>query len=220
MTKNQKSKLTDGHYISLSDAAGSGSTITVYGKVIKDAALDPTATGILHPKTRGDNLILGQVVGFVEGGQCRRINPAVVLTLPEPDGPADGCGWDPSMYVVWKNLPKSWVTLHLRTEPRALADILATPSPSGSRPALGAPMLGVRDTVVQIVRTWAGMPKNPQGSDLLQALWDTYSSGPFPDAAQDLVTHINNAFGTHLLAADINPPGSIKTVDDLVSAIT
>jgi hypothetical protein len=225
MTKNKPSKITKRHYVTLSDAAGSVSTLSVYGKLVKNAALGPRMAGIIHPKTPGETLILAQVVGFVNEGQCQRVTPPVMLTLPEPDGPADGCGWDPEQYVVWKDLPKNWVTLHLQTERRTLADTLSAGSSAGTlteavQPSTVTP-LGVRDTVVKIVKSWANMPANPRGTDVLQALWAASNPpGPFPDAAQNLASQINDAFGTHLLGTDINPPGSIKTVDDLVSAVT
>ena len=225
MKKNLASKITKRHYLTLSDAAGSVSAISVYGKLVENAALEPRALGLLHPRNPGDALILAQVVGFSDQGQCQRITPPIMLTLPEPDGPADECGWDPDQYVVWKNLPRNWVTLHFHTEPKTLASVLSGNSSAQLRLPVTRPsavaLLGVRDTVVQIVRSWANMPTNPRGTDILQALWAAGNpAGPFPDAAQDLASRINNAFGTHLLGSDINPPGSIKTVDDLVSAVT
>ena len=80
--------------------------------------------------------------------------------------------------------------------------------------------MGVRDTVNQTVKTWAGMPADPLGTDVLHALWAASHSGPWADAAQDLANRINHAFGTDLQGTDINPPGAIKTVDDLVTAVT
>jgi hypothetical protein len=221
MPKNRKSGISERHYVTLSDATGATSAISVYGKLIRDIPLDPSASGISHPKTPGQRMVVGQVFGFADRGQCQRVTPPVIVSLPEPDGPADGCGWDPGEYVVWKNLPRNWVTLHLHVEPRPLSDVLSKPLAIGMRAAAEPTMAGVRDRVVQIVKSWAKMQTNPVGTDVLQVLWAaSHPSGPFSDAAQDLATQINNAFGTHLLGSDINPPGSIKTVDDLVSAVT
>lgn len=221
MAKNTKSNISERHSVTLSEAVGSTSTITVYGRLIKEAVLDPAASGILHPKTPGGSMVLGQVVGFTDQGHCQSVTPPVMLTLPEPDGPADGCGWDPNLYVAWKNLPRNWITLHLHVEPRVLASILSVPSVRKLRSAALPPVLGVQDTVVQIVKVWAGMQTNPHGVDILEVLWAaSQPAGPFADAAQDLATRINKAFGTHLLGSNINPPGSIKSVDDLVSAVS
>jgi hypothetical protein len=40
--------------------------------------------------------------------------------MPTPDGPADGCSWDPTEYVVWKKLPNNWTTLHLKVSATSL----------------------------------------------------------------------------------------------------
>jgi hypothetical protein len=221
MPKNKKSKISVRHYVTLSDATGVTSTISIYGKLIRDVPLDPSVSGVSHPKTPGGGMVVGQVFGFVDRGQCQKVAPPVIVSLPEPDGPADGCGWDPGEYVVWKNLPRNWVTLHLHVEPRTLSDVLSKPLAFGIRARAVPTIPGVQDRVVEIVKSWAKMQTNPQGTDPLQALWAaSHPSGPFSDAAQDLATQINNAFGTHLLGSDINPPGSIKTVNDLVDAVS
>jgi hypothetical protein len=220
VAKNAKSNISERHSVTLSEAVGSASTITVYGRLIKEAVLDPVSSGILHPNTPGGEMVLGQVVGFVDQGSCQKVVPPVILTLPEPDGPADGCDWDPNQFVAWKNLPRNWITLHLHVESRVLAAVLSAPSAAKS-PGMSFPsVLGVQDTVFQIVKTWAGLPGNPRGTDILQVLWAAKNPGPFPDAAQDLATRMNNAFGTHLSGSDINPPGSIKSVNDLISAVS
>jgi hypothetical protein len=81
--------------------------------------------------------------------------------------------------------------------------------------------MGIDDRVVQIVRNWANMSSDPQSNDGLQALWaGSNPPGPFADAAQQLANLINDAFGTDIRATDLNPAGSIKTVNDLKRAIT
>jgi hypothetical protein len=80
--------------------------------------------------------------------------------------------------------------------------------------------MGVRDTVTQIVKGWAGMQSNPRGTDALHALWASNPLGSWSNAADDLANQINQAFGTDLQGKDFNPPGAIKTVDDLVTAVT
>jgi hypothetical protein len=225
MGERNKPKVTPLHYVDFSEAIGTQANITLYGKIVKNVALEPAASGVLHPRPGGGSLVLAQVTGFMEGGKCQPLENPVLVTLPEPDGPADACDWDPKTFVVWKNVPKQWITLHVDAKPHALVDALTLGSGSSSRtPTLGFSLtttIGVRDTVIRIVRDWASMGANPQGADILQQLWAANNpSGPFPDAAQDLANKINVPFGTHLQGSDINPPGSIKSVDDLVSAVT
>jgi hypothetical protein len=81
--------------------------------------------------------------------------------------------------------------------------------------------MGIRDAVVGVVKEWANLQRTPGPDEALQALWaEGDPAGSLPDAAQDLANRIDNAFGTDLQGSDINPPGSIKTVDDLVKAVT
>jgi hypothetical protein len=81
--------------------------------------------------------------------------------------------------------------------------------------------MGISDTVIQIVKQWASMDRDPLGNESLQMLWDADDPpGPFqPDGAQDLADQINQKFGKSLKAADFDP-GSIKTVNDLIKAVT
>jgi hypothetical protein len=81
--------------------------------------------------------------------------------------------------------------------------------------------MGISDTVIQIVKQWASMGRDPLGTESLKVLWAASNPpGPFqPDAAQDLADQINKKFGTSLKAADFDP-GSIKTVNNLIKAVT
>src|SRR5712692_6885670 len=80
---------------------------------------------------------------------------------------------------------------------------------------------GVRDAVVGIVMQWANLQTTPGAAEVLQALWAHGNPlRPWQDGAQELASRINDAFGTNLQGSDINPPGSIKTADDLVMAVT
>jgi len=40
---------------------------------------------------------VAEIYGLREHGRCSRLRVPLQLTLPAPDGPADGCGWDPTM---------------------------------------------------------------------------------------------------------------------------
>jgi len=80
--------------------------------------------------------------------------------------------------------------------------------------------MGVRDRVLAIVKSWAKMSSNPNGSDQLQVLWaNSNPTGSFGDGAQILAQKLNDAFGSSFQASDFNPPDKIKTVDDVVDAI-
>jgi hypothetical protein len=80
--------------------------------------------------------------------------------------------------------------------------------------------MGISETVIQIVKRWASMNRDPLGSESLKVLWAASDpAGPFqPDGAQDLADRINKKFGTTLKATDFDP-GSIKTVNDLIKAV-
>src|SRR3974390_2740264 len=114
MGKKSKGRITDNHFISLSEISGDLSTLSVYGKIIRNADILPRISGILHPELLNEPLQLAQVVGYSERGNCVRLDEPRVIAMPAPDGPADGCGWDPTQYVVWKNLSKHWVTVHMQ----------------------------------------------------------------------------------------------------------
>jgi hypothetical protein len=117
-------QITDNHYTSISEVAGRQSSISVFGKLLKNGEIKSDASGLTHPSGADENLQLAQVVGYMEQGQCVRLTEPQLIALPAPDGPADGCGWDPKEYVVWKSLPKNWVTLHLQASTKSLQDSL------------------------------------------------------------------------------------------------
>jgi hypothetical protein len=81
--------------------------------------------------------------------------------------------------------------------------------------------MGISEMVIQIVKKWASMGRDPLGTEFLKVLWAASNpSGPFqPDGAQDLADQINQKFSKSIQAADFDP-GSIKTVDDLIKAVT
>jgi hypothetical protein len=81
-------------------------------------------------------------------------------------------------------------------------------------------IIGIRDRVFAIVKSWAKLSTYPVGSDSLQVLWAASSPGTsFADGAEILSQKINAAFTSSLRASDFNPPDKITTVDDLVEAI-
>jgi hypothetical protein len=169
MAKKRKTNITPKHFVALSDAASSRTTISVYGKVIKDAAIQHGTSGVLHPSGRAEDLQLAQVVGYSDGGRCVTLAEPQLLALPAPDGPADGCGWDPQEYMVWKNLPKSWRTLHLQPNTRglhsALSSSAATVAAAPPSPCLQLP------EAIQLVRSCSNAdPSLPLSTPLGQVL--------------------------------------------------
>jgi|HubBroStandDraft_4_1064222.scaffolds.fasta_scaffold265506_2 hypothetical protein len=73
--------------------------------------------------------------------------------------------------------------------------------------------------VIDIPKQWAGPSVAHVGSNVLHAVWASSNpSEPWSGALQDLASRINSVYGTHLQGSDFNPPGGIKTVDDLVLA--
>jgi|SRR5580704_53657 hypothetical protein len=218
--KKAQSGITDKHYLDFAEASSVQTTISVYGKLIKNSEAPLTKVGIAHPQGLSDPLQASLAYGVSIGGHCISLPSPEQVMLPAPDGPADACGWNPDEYVVWKNLPKEWVTLHLHVERRTLSDALLGNVNRVSMASAEA-LASVGDRVVAIVRSWAGMSSDPRGSDQLQMLWAiSHPGGSFGDGAQLLVQRINDAFSTSLQPADLNPPDKIKTVDDLIDAIT
>jgi hypothetical protein len=126
MAKKAKVGITDKHLMTLSEVAGGSSTLDVYGKIVQDVGLQPRTSGILHPAGTDDEMTLAQIVGYFDQGGCVRLSAPQVIAMPEPDGPADGCGWDPKKYVVWKNLPRNWTTLHFQFRTTGLYDALTS----------------------------------------------------------------------------------------------
>lgn len=126
MAKKDKQGITQKHYVTLSDVSAGLATLDVYGKIIQNTDVEPGASGILHPTGGSDNLSLATVVGYLDQGTCIRLQEPLVIAMPKPDGPANGCGWDPAEYVVWKNLPRNWTTLHLNVRTAGLHAALAS----------------------------------------------------------------------------------------------
>jgi hypothetical protein len=142
--KGGKDGITEKHFISLSEVAGGPSTICVYGKIIRNADVQPGASEIVHPSGADEPLQLAQVVGYLDQGQCIRLAKPCVIAMPKADGPADGCDWNPEQYVVWRNLPKNWVTLHVQFRTANLHGVLSSAVQIEEKPKLRA------DQVIEI----------------------------------------------------------------------
>jgi hypothetical protein len=113
MPKKTELQLTERHHTSLSDIIDQANTVTLFGKIVKD----------LKPTTQGHSF--AQVFGHKRNNVCSKLASPVVLALPEPDGPADDCGWDPQEFVKWL-LPTSFLSTQLHVHPVSLNRALAT----------------------------------------------------------------------------------------------
>jgi hypothetical protein len=92
-----------------------------YGKVVDDLSV-PTGVAIQRPQD-GGTLHAGHNLGYPQGHRCFRFTPPRIYMLPDPSGPADGCGWDPAQFVVWE-LPPDWLTLYFEVQHEAIGDSL------------------------------------------------------------------------------------------------
>jgi hypothetical protein len=116
MAKKTELQLTDRHHTSLGDIIEQANIVVVFGKIVKD----------LQSQQHG----FAQVFGFKRNNVCSRLPSPVVLGLPDPDGPADDCGWDPREFVMWR-LPVSFVSTQLHIQPVTIDRALSAVSIAG-----------------------------------------------------------------------------------------
>jgi hypothetical protein len=178
--KTKKFTLAKGHKVSF-QAKPPEAGIDIFGKVIDPAPISDLPEG--HQ--------LAEVYGFRDQGRCARLPIPQRLSLPKPDGPADGCGWDPSQFVVWKNLPKSFVTTRVQTKIAPLHEALL--------PAPTTMALGSEPTVDDVLHQWLtqSVPGQPiPNVDQLQVAWKDFGSGGAftVQVQQNLANLLNNAF--------------------------
>jgi hypothetical protein len=203
--KNQPSKtknftLAEGHKVSFQAGPLSDPTIDIFGKVIDPAPISDLSAG--HQ--------LAQVYGFRELGRCARLPVPQHLSLPKPDGPADGCGWDPSQFVVWKNLPKSLMTTHVQTKMVPLHEtLLAAPNTIA---------LASEPTVDDVLHHWLikSVPgQSIPNEDQLQVAWKDFGSGGLytVQEQQNLANLLNNAFALDPKLVPANLPGTLTVYD-------
>jgi hypothetical protein len=87
--------------------------------------------------------------------------------------------------------------------------------------------MSVVSRVVKVVCMWAHVSDPPADADQLQVIWaDSHDAIQFqPDAANLLISSLKSEFGyppalnIQLMATDFYPPGNIKTVADLETAV-
>jgi hypothetical protein len=211
--------LTKKHYVSFDAHIATQSTLTAYGKLIEGGESTPTALGVSHPLGLRAALHKSLVFGVQIDGQCIKLPNPEEVALPEPDGRADGCEWDPSEFVVWRNLPRNWTTIHFQSQPKPLISALSlgTGRPTQRFMAAGVATTDFGAQVKSIVETWAHMTAEPAGSAVLQNLWaNSDVGGTFALAATNLAQNLNSQLGSHILGTDIS---NTLTVDQLIAML-
>ena len=186
------------HQISLGEAHRLASTITVYGKLIAGVTVTPSDAGTVHPRGEDDSLQLALVFGISDNGQCITLPQPQKVYLPAPDGPADGCGWDPSQYLVWKNLPRDWNTLHVQTQAKPLAMAL--------KPMMSVALASQPSLEDVLNNQWlkTSTPVNINPGDTLGGLWAQFGAGDFDSGVvQRLIQAIQAAYGVSLPASSL-----------------
>jgi hypothetical protein len=202
--------LTKKHYLPFDAHIAAQSTLTAYGKLIEGGESTPSALGVSHPQGLNAALHKSLVFGVQVSGQCITLPNPQEVALPEPDGPADGCGWDPSEFVVWKNLPRNWTTIHFQSQPKPLLDALSSGGANLVQ-RLAVTGQGVDEQVIAIIREWKKLPQDPVLSDTLGALWGN-TSGPFSDGANKLAGMLNASLGTSIQGSDFSPSTTVADV--------
>jgi hypothetical protein len=211
---SKNKQITEKHYTSISEVAGGQSFISVFGKLLKNAEVESGASGIAHPRGADEDLQVAQVVGYMEQGRCVRLTEPQLIALPAPDGPADGCGWDPQQYVVWKNLPKNWTTLHLKASTKSLQDSLKPFAASVAKPGLVAAAAATHCLELpEAVTLVCGCGKVPNDVSLSTPLGQLF---PSPTARSAFCQCV--ADGVPIDRSQI-PCGATNTLQDVVDAI-
>jgi hypothetical protein len=195
-SKTKQFTLAQGQKASFQASALSETGIDIFGKVIDPPPISGLPEG--HQ--------LAQVHGFREQGRCARLPVPQHLSLPTPDGPADGCGWDPSQFVVWKNLPKGLMTNHVQTKTVPLHEALL------AAPATMA--LASEPTVDDVLHQWLSqsIPGQPiPDIDQLQVAWASFGSGGAftVQVQQNLANLLNNAFSLDPSLVPANLPATL-----------
>jgi hypothetical protein len=198
MAKKPDFHLTDKHHTSLGDIVDQASTMVVFGKPLND----------LQPTSQGHRF--AQIFGYKRNGVCSKLPASVVIALPDPDGPADDCGWAPEEFVKWQ-LPLSFASTQLHVQPVALDDALATFTASGLN---GDQLFAIISSSIQAV-TGSNLPLTPsvtlQSFGLLSPeQLAQFSAVIASKVSQDGFTLDNNALA---------PIGSTSTIAQLQSAI-
>jgi hypothetical protein len=211
---------SSGHQITIGEAHQLASSITTYGKVISAVTISPSDAGTVHPQGKEDDLQLALVFGISDQGQCIRLPEPQKVYLPAPDSPADGCGWDPSQYVAWKNLPRDWNTVHVQTQVKPLAMALRTAATSAIKPTADAGSVPPFLSDVLCIN-WVGLSATifVDGSLTLQTFWERNHHTPFTFNEQvSLANVIQSAYGKQFAPQSLTGGTTINTLAGWIPA--
>jgi hypothetical protein len=184
------------HQITVGAAHQLVASISAYGKLVSGVTIDPSDAGTFHPQGKDESLQLALVFGLCDSGQCIKLSQPQKVYLPSPDGPADGCGWEPTQYLVWKNLPRDWNTIHVLTQLKPLSMAL--------QPMMSGTSFPYLEDVLNDnwLNTSTHVPINP--GDTLGALWAKYGAGDYTTGViQRLIQAIKNAYAVSLAASSL-----------------
>lgn len=113
------------HVVSITEVANGHLTLSLFGKVVQGVDNIPTSGALEHPTDVNKPLHLAQVFGYSQDHRCVELPKPALVLLPDPEGPADECGWNPEEYVMW-HVPPDWMTLLLHPVPGPISASLRT----------------------------------------------------------------------------------------------
>lgn len=205
---------TKGHQITIGEAHQivSSSTFTVYGRLINDVTISPAQTGLVHPQGTEEDLQLALIFGVEENGICSRVNPQQKVYLPAPDGPADGCGWDPKQYVMWTKIPKNWITIHVQSQPKTLSMALAPMAAADQGPRFLTDVM-----CLDWIKLSASVFIDPSWT--LEAVWVKLHQSDYTYNVQvSLSNVIQNAYGKTIDPHSLTAAATVQTVAGWIPA--
>jgi hypothetical protein len=199
MGKKTGNKLTDRHQTSLTDIIDQASTVVVFGKIVRD----------LQPTSQGHSF--AQVFGYKRNSACLKLLSPVVIALPDPDGPASDCGWDPQEFAQW-TLPASFASTQLHVSPILLDRALTSSTPTG---LTAAQLFAIVSASIQAV---SGSAQPLSSSQTLQA-FGILSPQQVAQLSATVASNVSqNGFtlGTNALAA-MSPSWTIAQLEQAIS---
>jgi hypothetical protein len=198
MAKKPELQLTEKHHTSLVEIIDQANTVVLFGKIVKD----------LQPTTQGHRF--AQVFGYKRNSVCSKLPSPSVMALPDPDGPADDCGWDPQEFVKW-SVPSSFVTTRLHIQPETLVHTLASFPPAA---LTGAQISAIVSASIQAV-SGSTQPLDPSQSLQAFGILSSQQVGQLSATIAFQVSQNGFTLGTNALAA----MSSSWTIAQLESAI-
>ena len=214
--KTSKFEPSKSHFIGFNEVIGAQKW-SLYGKLMDNGESQSTEVGLSHPSDPQGTLHQSVVYGYSEGGSCHILAQPQIMTLPLPNGPADGCGWNPAEYVVWKNVPANWTTLHVTAERKPVAEAVAAGllTRLATTAAVGG---GVSDFQIRsVIRDWAALDALPQPNDVLSALWSLRRKTDFSTfGAPALAQALQSNLGINILSQSIT---ATMTAQGLLDAV-